>query len=120
MIPTTPFGKICFRSKWPRRSARKESERPKFNLHKLKSEETKTQYETKFEQLLNEQTSYDDINQAVRQTTEAISNAGTEALGKMKCTRRNNRFDEDCSMAVEKKKQIRLQTLQAKKVISKK
>src|SRR6202012_4604075 len=51
--------KICFKSNWPRRSARKESERPKFNLHKLKSEETKTQVE----QLLNEQTSYDDINQ---------------------------------------------------------
>src|ERR1700761_1416749 len=45
--------KIIFKSKWPRRSARKESERPKFNLHKLKSEETKTQYETKVEQLLN-------------------------------------------------------------------
>jgi hypothetical protein len=88
--------------------ASEECEERKFNLHKLKSEETKTQFETKVEQLLNDQTSHDDINLAVRQTTEAITNAATEVLGKMKGTRRNNWFDEDCSMAVEKKDQLRL------------
>ena len=44
--------------------------------------------------------------------TEAITNAAIEVLGKMKGTRRIKWFDEDCSMAVEKKKQLRLQTLQ--------
>ena len=45
--------KIQYKCKWPRRNARKENGRPKFNIHRLNCDETKAQFETKVEQLLN-------------------------------------------------------------------
>ena len=104
--------KIQYKCKWPRRNARKENGRPKFNIHRLNCDETKAQFETKVEQLLNNQNSSEDINQTVRQTTEAITTAAEEVLGKDIRSRKNNWFDEDCLAAVEAKKQARLRTLQ--------
>src|ERR1700761_7822637 len=46
--------KILMRSKWPRRSEGNINVRPKFNIDKLKSDETKTQYQSKINQLMSE------------------------------------------------------------------
>lgn len=40
--------KVKFKSKWPRRNARQENRRPKFNLDKLKVDETKTNLKRKW------------------------------------------------------------------------
>ena len=97
------------RAKWPRHNVGSVTVRPKYNVDKLKDEETKAKYQRKITQLIDQQSDSDaGDNEMVKQNTNIIQEAAEEILGRT--TRRQGKdwFDEDCRTAVETKKVMRL------------
>ena len=106
--------KIKMKCKWPRWNGRRENVRPKFNVDKLNTEETKAIFKGRIEQLIEQNATSDDINELAQQNTEIITSVAREILGEATCVRRNDWFDDDCKMAVEEWKAMRLQVIQKK------
>lgn len=105
--------KIVMRCKWPRLNCRRQNVRPKFNVDKLKDEETSEKFKRKIEQLIRETgTHSNDMNEIVQQNTEIVTTAASEILGEVTTRRRNGWFDDECKDAVEAKKNARLQVRQ--------
>jgi hypothetical protein len=80
-----------------------------FNAIKLKTEETRTQFQRKIQQLIDElgiETT--DVNELVSQNSEIVITAADEILGlKPQCSR-SDWFDDECKTAVEERKAARL------------
>lgn len=105
--------KITMRCKWPRLNGRRRNVRPKFNVDKLKDEETSNKFKRKVEQLINEtDTRSDDMNEMVQQNVNIVATAANEILGEATSRRHSVWFDDECKAAVEAKKNARLQVTQ--------
>lgn len=97
--------KISMRAKWPRRNVGSVTVRPKYNVNKLKDEETRTKYQRKIEHLIEQQNDNNaDENEMVKLNTTIIHEAAEEILGIVTRTQGSDWFDEDCKVAVEEKK----------------
>jgi len=112
--------KLVFKSKWLRSNVRKSNGRPKFNVDKLKAEDTKILFQTRIEELLSApEPEQHDMNLTVRKTTEIITNVAEQILGKVQGSRKTSYFDDECAKEVEKKKNAKLEMLQTKTMDSK-
>lgn len=101
--------KIRMRARWPRRNVGDKNVRPKFNVEKLKDDETVTKYRRKIESLIEQQND-DDLSSSemVRQNNEIIKQAADEVLGRTMRNRSSHWFDDECQRAVEERKVERL------------
>jgi hypothetical protein len=101
--------KIVMRAKWPRRNVGSVTVRPKYNVYKLNDEETRSRYQRKIEHLIGQHHDIDaDDNEMVRQNTIIIQEAAEEILGRATRSQGGEWFDEECKIAVEERKVMRL------------
>ncbi|KAJ4451547.1 hypothetical protein ANN_03013 [Periplaneta americana] len=89
----------------------------RFNIPKLNDEETKQKYQIEISNRFAALASFDeveeklDINSVWENIRDNIKIAAGQSIGYYETKKKKPRFDEDCSMVVERRKQAKLKCL---------
>lgn len=99
---------IKMRGSYTRYNNKMSTARAKYNVDKLKSEETRSRFETKVQELLTRNQADSEINEAIKNTNTILSQAAEEVLGTATARNIAGYFDEECLDAVKQKKDARI------------